>query len=218
MWLPFGKLNSKIMYRGQNLEDKTVAEWFGQYTGTLLSIGENNGEIFSNALELIERGWTAVLCEPSPKVFPALCNLHQYNSNVVCCEVAIGDKNGKAILFDSGELLGIGDRALVSTAKKEETERWASLKMPFEEVEVDMVTWDTFLEGCPHQKFQFISIDAEGYDLTILRQMDLDRLDCKCLCIEWNSLPNILYQIMQYCSPLGFKEIGKNQENVILAR
>jgi len=206
------------MNYSQNNEQEIVESYFGQYVGTLLSIGENSGTHLSNALALIKKGWFACLVEPSPKVFPALSNLHKNNRNVFCFQQAIGDKTGKVTLFDSGELLGTGDLALVSTVKKEETKRWEPLNMQFDEVEVDMVTFDTFMEESPYRRFQFISIDAEGYDLNILFQMDLHKLDCRCLCIEWNSLPNILYQIKQYCSPLGFKEIGKNQENLILAR
>lgn len=206
------------MSYSQNSEDLIISGWFGQYVGTLLEIGANSGECLSNSLHLIEKEWRAVLVEPSPQVYPNLCNLHQYNDKVHCFQLAIGDKNEKVTLFDSGELLGTGDRALVSSVKKEETTRWASLNMPFNEVEVDMVTFDTFMEECPYKTFDMISIDAEGYDLIILRQMNLDALGCKCLVIEHNSVPHVLSQIREYVLPFGFKEIGYNQENIIFSR
>lgn len=206
------------MHYSQNQEDRTISEWFGQFVGTLLEIGSNDGETLSNSLHFVNKGWSACLVEPSPKVFPNLSNLHQYNDKVHCYNVAIGDKNGKVVLHDSGQLLGTGDRALVSTVNLEETKRWASLNMPFDQVEVDMVTWDAFMETSPLKTYDYISIDAEGNDLLILNQMDLDKLGCKCLCIEYNGLPNVMYQISQLVEPLGFRKLAINSENVIFVR
>lgn len=209
---------ASYMYFSQNQEDRTISEWFGQHIGTILEIGSNNGETLSNSLHFVNKGWSAVLVEPSPQVFPKLAKLHQHNSKVKCHNVAIGKSNGKAILHDSGQLLGTGDRALVSTVNQEETKRWASMNMPFEQVEVDMVTWDSFLETSEQKKFDYISIDAEGNDLIILNQMDLDKLDCRCLCIEYNGLPNLMYQISQIVEPLRFRKLAINSENVIFVR
>jgi FkbM family methyltransferase len=206
------------MYYGQNSEDKLVAEWFGQYVGTLCEIGSNNGEFLSNSLHLISKGWKGVLVEPSQQVYHDLVKLHKDNPSVYLFDGAIGDKNGFVTFYDSGELLGKGDRALVSTVNKEETERWGSINMPFKETEVYMVTWDKFLEDSPYKTFDFISIDAEGNDIAILRQMDLDKLECRCLCVEHNSIPNNVSIIRELTQPLGFKQIGYNQENIILAR
>lgn len=206
------------MYTGQNKEDKVLSEFFGQYVGTLLSIGENNGQDLSNVLHFLDKGWGGDLVECSPQVFPSLSNLHQYNNKVFCHEVAIGNKNGRVVLYDSGELLGTGDRALVSSTDFNETKRWASLNMPFNEVEVDMVTFDTFLtEHAHYKKFDLISVDAEGMDIIILRQMELDQLGCKALVIEHNSIPANVAIIREYTRPFGFKEIGYNQENIILS-
>ena len=207
------------MSLSQNNEEEIIGSHFGKYVGTLLSIGENSGMDLSNVFGLIEKGWSGDLIEPSPQVFPALCNLHQYNTKVHCYELAIGDRIAMVTLFDSGELLGRGDRALVSSVCVEETKRWESLNMPFSEVEVKMVTFRKFMEDYAQFKtYDLISIDAEGMDLVILRQMELDQLGCKCLVIEHNSLPAVVASIRDYCLPYGFKEIGYNAENIILAR
>lgn len=203
----------------QNDEEEIIGRYFGKFIGTLLSIGENDGQTLSNVYALIEKGWSAELIECSPQVFPALANLHQYNTRVFCHELAIGDRNGEVTLFDSGELLGKGDRALVSTLDYTETKRWQSLNMPFAEQKVNMVTFDEFMREYAHYKsYDLISIDAEGFDLIILRQVPLDRLGCQCLCIEHNSIPANVANIREYTRSFGLKEIGFNQENIILAR
>lgn len=203
----------------QNNEEAVILKYFEEKCGTALSIGENNGTHLSNVFALINKGWSAALCEPSPQVFPVLAELHKANPNVLCYDVAIGDKNEKVILHDSGELLGIGDKALVSTVKKEETARWASLNMPFTEVEVEMVTFESFLSECPYKEFNFISIDAEGYDLIILKQINLNKIGCECICIEHNGDKNVLFQVRNYCNSYSLtKELTINAENIIIAR
>lgn len=206
------------IYYSQNMEDKIIGDWFGASTGTLLEIGSNDGHTLSQSLFLIEKGWQACCVEPSPKVFPSLRNRHKNNPSVYCYNIAIGDYNGSAILHDCGELLGKGDKALVSTVNKEETKRWGALNMPFEEVLVDMVTFDTFMQQSSYKTFDYISIDAEGNDLLILRQMDLDKLGCRLLCIEHNSLPNLIYQYSQLVEPIGFRKHSINPENIIYTR
>lgn len=212
------KKMKQTIYYGQNSEDETVANFFGQFVGTMLEIGANDGQTLSQSLHFISKNWKAALVEPSPKVFKDLLWRHQHNANVYCYGVAIGDKNGKVTLHDSGELLGRGDKALVSTVNVEETKRWASMNMPFEQTEVDMLTWDTFMECCPFKTYDYISIDAEGCDWSILKQMDLDKLGCKVLCIEHNGLPNLLHQYSQYVEPLGFQKLAINGENIIFCR
>ena len=212
------KLTTQTMYYGQNNEDEIVSNFFGQFVGTMLEIGANDGQTLSQSLHFISKGWKAVCIEPSPKVFEQLKWRHQHNDYVKCYQVAIGDKNGKVLFHDSGELLGRGDKALVSTVNKEETLRWASRNMTFDTIEVDMMKWDTFLEMCPYRTFQYISIDSEGNDLLILKQMDLDKLGCKVICIEHNGLPNLLHQYSQLVEPLGFKKLCINGENIIFSR
>ncbi len=204
------------MYYGQNLEDQIVAAYFGQYVGTLIEVGANDGRTYSNSLALIEKGWKAVLVEPSEKAFGRLCQEHITNENVLLINSAIGNHVGDGVLYDSGDFLLKGTTSLLSTMKKEEIKRWGDVQ--FEETQIEVITFQKLLEGVPYKKYQFISIDCEGYDIEVLRQMDLDALDCQCICIEHNSFPRILSQIKEYCLPLGFKQIGYNQENIILAR
>lgn len=206
------------MKYSQNNEGEIIEKHFGQFVGTLLSIGENDGITLSNVFPLIPKGWGADLVECSPQVFPNLSNLHEYNDQVFCHNLAIGDRDGRVTLYDSGELLGKGDRALVSSTIRSETNRWQPLNIPFKEEVVEMRTFQTFMEESAHYKtYDLISVDAEGFDLIILRQMDLDVLGCKCLVIEHNSLPAVVANIREYCQPYGLKQIGYNQENIILA-
>lgn len=206
-------------FHSQNNEEEIIAGYFENFTGILLDVGANDGKTLSNSYALIKKGWRAALVEPSCSVAYKLWNLYSNNRKVEIYEMAIAEKTGRDILWDSGELLGRGDKALVSTLVPEETKRWASLKMPFKEIEVSTVTFDDFMKISKYKQFQFISIDAEGMDVAILKQMNLNKLDCQCLCIEHNGKAQVVNEILAHCRLFGLKhQIGYNQENIILAR
>lgn len=201
-------------YYGQNLEDKIVLEYFNGKIGTLLDIGANSGDVLSNSLALIEQGWSGVLVEPSPKAFANLSQLHKGNPYIACIQTAISDFDGEADFFDSGEHLGKGDTSLLSSLDGNEIKRWHNTTT-FEPIKVKVEKWETFLQKSPIKHFDFISIDAEGVDITILKQMDLVELGCKCLIIEWNSIQKNKDEIEAIVVPQGFRLLHLNGENLI---
>lgn len=215
--------NNKKWY-GQNQEDRIVAEYFGDYVGNLLSVGENNGLDLSNCRALIEKGWKGILVEPSPKAFRSLFNRYHGNPNLWCFNAAISDYNGKSVFYESGEHLGVGDVALLSTLDKSELKRWEGTNNRF--IETEILVWDfnELQKNVRHHscgksdKYQFINIDAEGLDLKILHQMDLKELDCQCLCIEHNGNPETYHRIECHAMDFGMKFLAKTPENVIYVR
>jgi FkbM family methyltransferase len=199
----------------QNLEEQAILNYFGEFTGTFCDIGSNDGKTLSNTRALAERNWCGVLVEPSPTAFARLKSL--YDGSKKGCfylyNVAIGNHNGKAILHDSGSLLKQGDTALVSTLDKAETNRFAGVTT-YNEIEVKVFKWKTFLNRLYIKKFDFISIDAEGLDLDILKQMDVSEV--RCICIEWNGKQELKAAFQKILH--DFKIIYTSGENLIFAR
>ena len=56
----------------QNFEDEVIAEYFGNFQGTLIDIGANDGKTLSNSHYIIEKGWKAHLFEPNKNVLEKL--------------------------------------------------------------------------------------------------------------------------------------------------
>lgn len=204
----------------QNQEQKHILDFFKDTKGTLLSIGENDGKTFSNSLALIELGFSAVLVEPSPIAYKKLTELHKHRqSQVICINAAIGESVGKAILYESSHHLSDkSDVALLSSLKESETEKWKKSGVDFKEEEVDVITYKlvkTILDS--ETEFDFITIDAEGYDLEILKQIDLTSV--KLLCIEWNSKKEIKNAILEYTSRFGMDNIiYESTENLLICK
>lgn len=200
----------------QNQEEKYILDYFHNQPGNLLSVGENDGKTFSNALALIEQGWTAVLIEPSREAFEKMCLLHDGNDNVTCLNVALSGHTGKQEFYESGTHLGKGDTALLSSLSEEETRRWKDTE--FTKREVPCYTY-RYLLGLLGDipPFDFITIDAEGMDIVILKQIDLT--ETQLLCIEWNNNFGTRDIIKHYCSQFGLKRIiYESGENIIIGR
>ena len=209
----------------QNNEEQIIKDYFFKETMPLnssfsvMDLGANDGETLSNSRGILEHFYNvgiqtyAVLVEPSPIANLRLCRLYKHRSEIYCFEKAIGSKNGKVILHDSGTHLNQGDTSLVSTIKPEEKSRWVNEK--FSEVEVDCVTFETLLGLCPIKKFDFITLDIEGLDLEVLAQMDLKALGCRCICVEYNGKDEDKFDAL--ITRYGLKQIHKNAENLIYA-
>jgi FkbM family methyltransferase len=203
------------MNYSQNKEQEAILNYFGDFKGTFLDLGSNDGQTLSNTRALAELGWCGCLVEPSPVAFSKLKALYEKEKKgcFYLYNCAVGLHNGSSTLHDSGTLLKSGDSGLVSTLVKKETERF-SKTVSYADVEVKVYRWKTLLNRLSIKKFDFMSIDCEGMDLDILKQMDLSEV--KCLCIEWNGvqiLKTDFDRIME-----GFKIIYTSGENLIYAR
>lgn len=201
------------MKYSQNSEEEYILNYFGDYVGTFLSLGENDGLTFSNVRALALKGWKGVMVEPSPKAFERLKNLYNGHKGYYLYQYAISDHNGKAILQESASLCTPSDVGLVSTFHASETERFKSITS-YTPVEVKTFKWKTFLNRLKVREFDMISIDIENDELNVLPHMDLS--NTKLLCIEWNSKPELKMEYEKYLE--GFKVIYTSGENLIYAR
>lgn len=199
----------------QNSEEEIILKYFGDFIGTFLDIGANDGRTLSNSLALVERGWKGSCIEASPKAFERLKKEHS-GRTVELSNIALASYDGEIILHESGELIGAGDVALVSSTKNSELARWDSMAIPFEEIEVPCLTFNSFLRLSSYKTFDFVSIDIEGMELEILPQMDFEKLGTKLICVEWNSKDERAYN--KILTPFGFRAIHKNAENLIYCR
>lgn len=208
----------------QNNEEELVRAYFSDKdtkTMCLLDIGANDGKTFSNSRQLILDGWNAVLVEPSPKAFAKLKKLYPRNAKVKLKQFAIAESTGEVAFHESGSWNeDESDVALLSSIKESELQRWGD-RVSFTETKVQAYSFEDFLnkENLSEVKFHFISIDAEGVDWEILSQIDLTKLGCECLCVEWNGIPDLYTKMKDYCEKNhNMREYSKNPENLIFIR
>ncbi|HVW99703.1 MAG TPA: FkbM family methyltransferase [Candidatus Babeliaceae bacterium] len=184
----------------------------------MLEIGANNGTDLSNSKLLIENGWAAHLVEPS-SVFVQLSLCHSGNKNIHIYNYGIGEREEKVTFWESGHHFSHRkDHALLSTTDYAETKKWRKTGVQFEEKTIELVSFERFWRHAGLVNFDFISIDVEGLDWQVLKQIDLDATGCRCLCIEFNNNGDLRRMIEKYCETFGLKLAAINNENLIFIR
>lgn len=202
------------MAYSQNAEEQHILNYFGDFKGTFLDLGSNDGITFSNTYAISKLGWCGVLVEPSPRAFAKLKQLYQDTKGCFYLyNYAIGTTNGKVTLYESGELVKQGDVGLVSTLVEKETERFKRVTS-YEPIQVDCFRWKTALNRWKLKKFDFISIDIEGLEIEVLEQIDLT--DTKLICVETNGSQEKKVKLDEMLKE--FKLIYTSPENLIYAR
>jgi FkbM family methyltransferase len=200
----------------QNNEEAIIKYYFRNIKGRFLDIGANDGMILSNTLWCAENGWSGVCVEPSIYAFERLCETH-LNHDVQCINVAVGTESGIVDFYESGEHLGKGDTSLLSTIDKSELGRWQGTANEFTKTDTVAVTWEGLIQKIEGKKtFDLISIDAEGLDLDIMRQIDFNLHRCKMLIIEYNQKHEFLFRAL--AAEYQLKLFAKNRENLIFVK
>lgn len=209
------------MSYSQNNEEDIIRQYFGGRRGRLLDIGANDGVTFSNTRGLLLEGWTGMLIEPSLKACLRLKEIYQNNEQgIECLNFGIAETTGWYEFHESSGFDNGPDVALLSTLVPTEKGRWGS-RVSWESCRAWFMSFNDFMFACGARnilKFEFISIDAEGYDWQILRQINLDQVGCQCLCIEHNGKPDLLFNFRAHAGHFGLHEISMNPENIIFVR
>jgi FkbM family methyltransferase len=161
----------------QQGEDVEVLSYFEDYIGTFLDIGAYNGKEMSNTYALAEQGWSGVCVEASPQCFVQLQKTYKDSKKVKLVNAFIGSSVGCRLFFDHG-----GATATASTTHKKV---WES-QVPYQQIHVASVRVIDILDILPGP-YDFISIDVEGVDLSVLKGMPgnpYQILGTKMFCVE----------------------------------
>lgn len=196
----------------QNNEEEFILKFFGNRIGAFLDIGAHDGIGNSNTYQLGLNGWRGACVEPSPSVFPILKKNYEANTRVFCWQAAIAERDGQITFWDSeGDQLG--------TISSAQSEKVKSLGYSLKETTCDGVTVKTFLKnaGATMRHYEFISIDAEGVDIMVLKQLAaFDFCYAKMVCIECDGPKRD--EIISYLQPLGFNVYHTTGENLLMTR
>lgn len=218
----------------QNGEQKIILDYFGDFRGTLLDAGANDGILLSNSYALTSMGWKGVLVEPALIAFKKLMANYGVGdmplgpdtlvvgfgvNRIISHQLvnaAITTQDGPIDFYSSGTHLKKGDTDLLSTTRPEEIERWKKSGEVFTKTMVRGMTVATLIKETGMTRADFVSIDCEGVDLDVLRQLDLTALGTHMVCVEVNRADQRPFD--EYCARHGLKLLHRNYENAIYAR
>ena len=200
--------DSPTGYRSQVGQDRFINEQFfqGRRDGVFVDIGAYDGVLFSNSC-YFERnlGWTGLCVEPNPAVFARLVK----NRACRCANVCVADFNGTAkfLQFADAEMFsGLAHSFSPREKQRIETEVLAGGGRQ-QELEVPCVAATDLFREHGLSRIDYLSIDTEGMDFTILKVIDLARFDIDVISIENNDFA-LGYQIMDYLDQRGYDLVG----------
>ncbi len=212
-WYPFMcKLRRKVFtpkdamtrgYKSQYGQDRFVANLLGgKRGGVFVDIGAHDGTSYSNSLLFEEElGWSGVCIEPNPEPFAKLQDCRK----CVCIQAAVSDKPGKAEFV---QLTGYGEMlsGLVSGVKRDEMQDAINNHgAQMQTVTVNCVRLGDVLRQHQIDKVDYLSIDTEGIEFTILQTIPLHDLDITVITIENNFTDG---RIERYLRSKGYRLIA----------
>lgn len=171
-------------------EHEVILNHFKGRIGKFLDIGAHNGKIFSNTYQLYEAGWSGVLVEPAPSVFPYLMQTYDGASRIELVNAALGSTSELQEWWDNnGDCLG--------TFSKVNKDKFSALGQPFKKMWLPMLTWEQLLAKLPGP-YEFLNIDVEGLNWEVLSLAPLAKMGLEMVCVEIdpdhlrNSMKNVL--------------------------
>lgn len=146
-------------------------------SGLFMDVGAFDGRYLSNSLSFAKAGWKGVCIEPVQEYFE-LCKTNQPDS--VCINAAcVDDPSLESVSFQM-EPLGVYSRLELETGAedrlKKSYDRYGADLGGFEEVSAPATTVAEIIEQhLGGQAPDFLSIDVEGNEITVLEGAGLDR-------------------------------------------
>jgi FkbM family methyltransferase len=174
-------------YKSQYGQDKFVDKFFKEKTnGVFLDIGAHDGVFLSNSYFLEkQRNWSGICFEPNPRLFNELIK----NRSCICVEGAATDKNGE---FEFLDIEGV--EALGGLIEKYDSRH-------LDRIDKDIVRYnakgkniisvrgyninEVLLEN-KMTNIDYLSIDTEGGELSILKGIDFNKIKIKVITVEVN--------------------------------
>jgi FkbM family methyltransferase len=151
---------------------------------TLVEIGAYDGVENDPVVEALElHGWSGVLVEPQRTPFEALQRRCKANPKLRAFNVAIADQDGSRTLYRVEPSLHLPswtqqiasfDKSHVMNAEKA-LPKGVEVEPLIVEESVECWTFDTLLRQAEIEHVDVLQVDAEGYDLELLRLFDIPR-------------------------------------------
>lgn len=164
--------------------------------GLFIDIGANDGVTLSNSLHFEQVGWEGICVEPHPQIFETL----QSRRRCHCVNACISDRDGLVDFIAvsgpchmlSGMEMFLDDRHLERIDR--DIAKHGGEKM---RIKIEALRPATLLNRYDYQQVDFISIDTEGSELSILQHLDFNTTPTRCISVENGSRTPAIFQFMR---------------------
>lgn len=172
--------NPKYSKPALNSIDDKLAKYLGYGGGFFIEVGANDGFTQSNTYYLEKfLGWSGILIEPIPNLFEQ-CRRTRKNSVAFNCALVSNDHNSKAVSMRYANLMSLTEGAFADSSIENEHIS-AGLKVQnidgSYKIDVPAKTLESILDDVKDKPatIDFFSLDVEGYELNVLKGLNLER-------------------------------------------
>lgn len=171
-----------------NNVNRIVTEKYLNYdNGFFIEVGGADGYVQSNTWHLEQyKNWTGILVEPNPEA-AKLCrdarsNSLVYNYALVSHEYTEDEVKMRHRIWYQGDP---GLTSSTHDSKINDIKDWEGYNYEFS---IPATTLDALLDSIDHdtKKIDFFSLDVEGYELEVLKGLNLKKYNPKVILIEWH--------------------------------
>lgn len=188
-------------YYSQYGQDKLIETLFaGLRDGVFVDIGAHDGVTFSNTFHLEKLGWTGLAVEPIPDVYLKLAQNRLCETVEGCVTASSGKARFRRCLGCTEMLSGIVSEyhprhlQLIQRYIRDQGGT-------YEEIEVDCFRLNDLLDHFQIRHIDYLNIDVEGAELSILRDLDFSRVHISVIGVENNYSD---YRIPRLLATKGF--------------
>jgi FkbM family methyltransferase len=176
-----GARTSEPESHAQFAEDRILAGIFGDRAeGCCVEVGANDGVTGSASYLFEQRGWKCLLVEP----IPALVEEIRKHRTCTVINCAASSREGEASFFVAESVEAVSGLDL-SPERAEWIQRAGGT---IREIMVRTATLDSLLAQEGFGVLDFVTIDVEGHELSVLEGFDLERHRPRIVILEDNSI------------------------------
>jgi FkbM family methyltransferase len=204
-----------MTYSLHDLDDKLL-KYLNFENGFFIEAGANDGLSQSNtALYEFEYGWKGLLVEPNPKKCFE-CKKRRINS-IVENYALVSDNYTDDYIEGNFDETGYSE-SLTSLVYDKGDWCDSHLQIHKEQIKnnlirVPAITLNKLLEKHNVDRVDFISLDVEGYEISVLNGFDLDKYNPKYFLIETTNLENRKKSIIEYMEERDYTVIDQPSIN-----
>ncbi len=168
--------------------DRRLAKYLDYRGGYYIEAGANDGYSQSNTYYLERfRGWSGVLIEPVPALFERCCR-ERARSKVFNCALIDREDPRRTVTIHYADLMsfvhGSFENVEQEKARVNEAMRVQALRSTYT-VEVPAQTMtDVLVAAAAPRRIDFLSLDVEGVEASVLRGLDLERFQIDFILVE----------------------------------
>jgi FkbM family methyltransferase len=172
-----------IQFQGQVDQDLLAYLFFkGRKQGFYIDIGANDGLTLNNTYIFEQLGWTGICVEPVPDVFLKL----RQNRKCDCYNAAITERSGDEVNFIKASGVDMLS-GLESEMAEGHKKRIMDEKGKLEIIKVQALSFNDLMSNYADTNFiDFMSIDVEGAEMSILKAIDFNKYFFGLITVENN--------------------------------